>query len=90
VLYEISKIFRRRDTVDEDTRALNIGMKCGFIGLVVTAFTQETFYMAPAMGNFFGFYLIVVAFVENINRESLIAGKKNENTPATAPNTVYN
>jgi O-antigen ligase len=75
LLYRIGRLFRPDRKLDSDTRALLAGMQCGFAGLVVTCFTQETFYMAPAMGNFFGFYLVVVAIAENIRRE----GRADEN-----------
>jgi hypothetical protein len=42
--------------------------------------------MAPAMGNFFGFYLILLAIVDNIKEKSV----KKEEIPGGQPQQISN
>ncbi|HZV12182.1 MAG TPA: hypothetical protein VFA55_03135, partial [Candidatus Kapabacteria bacterium] len=35
----------------------------GTVALLISGFTQETFYSQPAMGNFMGFYLVVIVLL---------------------------
>jgi O-antigen ligase len=73
ILYEMPKIFSakgKKQKFPEKYKCINLGMRCGFLGLILTCFSQETFYMRPAMGNFFGFYLIIVAIIKNLNENT--------------------
>jgi O-antigen ligase len=47
-------------------QAMRLGLRCGLWGLLATTLSQETFYMAPAMGNFFGFFLVLLAIVQRL------------------------
>lgn len=62
----------------DNTQAIRLGLKCGFWGLVVTTLTQETFYMAPSLGNFFGFFLVIMAIVYRIPEATLSAAAGQE------------
>lgn len=73
ILYEMGRTFEKpRNTGDSYAPhgAVRIGMRCGFWGLLATSFTQETFYMSPALGNFFGFYLILLAVTSSVPKET--------------------
>jgi hypothetical protein len=88
-LYEVGKLLKKpRNIGDSDLPyyAMRIGMRCGFFGIIGTALTQETFYMVPAMGNFFGFYLILLAIVDNIKEKDV----KKEEIPGGQPQQISN
>ena len=91
-LYEVGKLLRKpRNIGDSDLPyyAMRIGMRCGFFGIIGTALTQETFYMAPAMGNFFGFYLILLAIVDNIKEKSVKKEEIPDGQSQQISNAVY-
>jgi len=66
------------DGRESTPNAMRLGIKCTFWGLLVTALTQETFYMAPAMANFFEFFLVLVAIVTSIPTIAPSVGKYNQ------------
>ncbi|MFH0808989.1 MAG: O-antigen ligase family protein [Pseudomonadota bacterium] len=47
-------------------QCLHLAMLCCLAGLIVTCITQETFYMQHSLGNFFGFWLALVALFQNL------------------------
>jgi hypothetical protein len=42
------------------------------VALLVSGFTQETFYAQPAMGNFMGFYVVTIALLMNLTAEKKV------------------
>jgi len=74
LLYEIArrlKVSPPELNASHPRYAMLIAMKYCFWGLLVTLVTQETFYMAPALGNFWGFYLVLLAIVSQLREELL-------------------
>jgi O-antigen ligase len=93
-LYEMERKFKKPPSTKDSylpNNAMRLGMRCGFWGLVATSFTQETFYMRPALGNFFGFYLILVAIISSLPKESIQNDTKNteERNEVGAANPLY-
>ena len=48
-----------------DPRLINTSILAtsGTVALIVSGFTQETFYSQPAMGNFMGMYFILLILI---------------------------
>lgn len=44
-------------------KEVRIGFFCAFVGLLLTSFTQETFSVQPAMTNFLGYFLFLLAVI---------------------------